>query len=56
MVLSASATGWLQVTAAVRLIYKSLLTAMARVPTRSVRYLMAPRCSDPIIEKEILSY
>jgi hypothetical protein len=27
------------------------LTAMARVPTRSVRPLMAPRCSDPITKR-----
>jgi hypothetical protein len=27
------------------------LTAMARVPTRSVRNLMAPRCSDPITKR-----
>jgi hypothetical protein len=30
---------------------KDRLTAMARVPTRSVRNLMAPRCSDPITKR-----
>ena len=47
MMSPALATGWLQISAAESFANRARLTAMARVPTRSVRISMAPRCSDP---------